>query len=156
LSPCEGTIFLFFTPFRPVPGSTQPIQSVPGVLSPRVKWPGSEADYSPPTSAKVKNTWIYRSTPPYAFMATFPYHHYTRIMERMNATDSPHLHDLLLRPVCMPLPFPTSYHLYSRSLPFLHSSSVIGVDGGDVCNAWGTGVRLSLPLLVFIVSLTRV
>jgi hypothetical protein len=30
---------------------------------------GHEADHSPPTSAKVKKTWIYTSTPPYFFMA---------------------------------------------------------------------------------------
>jgi hypothetical protein len=37
--------------------------------SPEVKRLGSEADHSPPTSAEVKNTWIYTFTPPYAFMA---------------------------------------------------------------------------------------
>jgi hypothetical protein len=31
--------------------------------------PGSEADHSPPTSAEVKKTWVYTSTPLYAFMA---------------------------------------------------------------------------------------
>jgi hypothetical protein len=31
--------------------------------------PEDEADHSPPTSAAVKNTWIYTSTPSYAFMA---------------------------------------------------------------------------------------
>jgi hypothetical protein len=31
--------------------------------------PGSEADHSPPSSAEVKNTWIYTSTLPYVFMA---------------------------------------------------------------------------------------
>jgi hypothetical protein len=40
-----------------------------GPLSPGVKQSESEADNSPPTSAEVKNTWIYISTPPYAFMA---------------------------------------------------------------------------------------
>jgi hypothetical protein len=45
------------------------IQWVPGALSPGVKRQGREADHSPPTSAEVKNTWIYTSTPPYAFMA---------------------------------------------------------------------------------------
>jgi hypothetical protein len=46
-------------------GSTQPpIQWVPGALS-----PGREADHSPPTSAEVKKTWVYTSTPPHAFMA---------------------------------------------------------------------------------------
>jgi hypothetical protein len=34
-----------------------------------VKWPGHEVDHSPPTSAEVKNMWIYTSTPTYAFMA---------------------------------------------------------------------------------------
>jgi hypothetical protein len=46
-----------------------PIQWVPGALSQGVKRPGREADHSPPTSAKVKKTWIYTSTPPCAFMA---------------------------------------------------------------------------------------
>jgi hypothetical protein len=30
---------------------------------------GREADHSPPNIAEVKKTWIYKSTPPYAFMA---------------------------------------------------------------------------------------
>jgi hypothetical protein len=30
---------------------------------------GRKADHSPPTSAKVKKMWIYKSTPPYVFMA---------------------------------------------------------------------------------------
>jgi hypothetical protein len=30
---------------------------------------GREADPSPPTSAEVKKTWNYTSTPPYTFMA---------------------------------------------------------------------------------------
>jgi hypothetical protein len=29
----------------------------------------SEADHSPPTSAEVKKTWLYTSTPPNIFMA---------------------------------------------------------------------------------------
>jgi hypothetical protein len=49
---------------------TQPrIQWVPGILSLGVKWPGREADYSPPSSAEVKNAWSYTSTPQYVFMA---------------------------------------------------------------------------------------
>jgi hypothetical protein len=40
-----------------------------GAVSPGVKRPGREADYSPPTSVEVKKTWIYTSAPPYAFMA---------------------------------------------------------------------------------------
>jgi len=45
-------------------GPTQPpIQWVPGALSPRIKRPGREANYSPPSSAEVKNAWshIYTS-----------------------------------------------------------------------------------------------
>jgi hypothetical protein len=34
-----------------------------------VKQQGREADHSPPTSAEVKKTWIYTSTPPHVFMA---------------------------------------------------------------------------------------
>jgi hypothetical protein len=40
-----------------------------GLFSRGVKPQGREADHSPHTSAEVKNTWIYTSTPPYAFMA---------------------------------------------------------------------------------------
>jgi hypothetical protein len=40
-----------------------PIQWVPGPLSPGVKRPGREVDYSLPTSAEVKKMWIYTSTP---------------------------------------------------------------------------------------------
>jgi hypothetical protein len=40
-----------------------------GALSLGVKLPGREADHSPRTSAEVKKTWIYTSTPPYVFMA---------------------------------------------------------------------------------------
>jgi hypothetical protein len=45
-----------------------PIQWVPGTLSSRVNWRSHEADHSPPTSAKVKQTWIYTSTSLYIFM----------------------------------------------------------------------------------------
>jgi hypothetical protein len=41
---------------RPVLGPTQPpIQWVLGTLSPGVKWPGREADHSPPSSVEVKS-----------------------------------------------------------------------------------------------------
>jgi hypothetical protein len=61
---------LFSTSSRPALGTTQPpIQWVPGALSPGVKRPAAEADHSPQTSAKVKKTWIYTSTPPYVFIA---------------------------------------------------------------------------------------
>jgi hypothetical protein len=45
------------------------IQWVPGNLSPGVKRQWREADHSPPANAEVNKTWIYTSTPPYAFMA---------------------------------------------------------------------------------------
>jgi hypothetical protein len=35
-----------------------------GTLSLEVKWPGREADHLLPSSAEVKNTWSYTSTPP--------------------------------------------------------------------------------------------
>jgi hypothetical protein len=34
-----------------------------GALSAGVKWPGREADHSPPASAEVKNTWRFTSAP---------------------------------------------------------------------------------------------
>jgi hypothetical protein len=43
--------------YRPALGPTQPpVQWVPGVLSPGLKrWPGRDADHSPPSSAEVVN-----------------------------------------------------------------------------------------------------
>jgi hypothetical protein len=56
-----GARFFFPTSSRRIREPTHPpIQWVPGALSPRVKRPGREADYSPPTTAKVKNIWLYR------------------------------------------------------------------------------------------------
>jgi hypothetical protein len=40
-----------------------------GGCSPRVKRQGREADHSPPSSAEVKNSRSYTSTPQYVFMA---------------------------------------------------------------------------------------
>jgi len=49
------SIFLFITASRPTLGPAQPpIQWVPGALSLGVKRPGREADYSPLSSAEVK------------------------------------------------------------------------------------------------------
>jgi hypothetical protein len=62
----RGKIFLISMASRPVLGPTQLIQ---WLLSPQVERPGREADHSPPTSAEVKNTWIYTFTSPYVFMA---------------------------------------------------------------------------------------
>jgi hypothetical protein len=39
-----------------------------GVLSQGVKRPGVKLTTHIPTSAEVKNKWIYTSTPPYVFM----------------------------------------------------------------------------------------
>jgi hypothetical protein len=51
---CKG-IFLFDTASRPGLGPTQPpIRWLPEALSLGVKWPGREADHSPPSSAEVK------------------------------------------------------------------------------------------------------
>jgi hypothetical protein len=58
------------TSSRPVLGPTQPpIQWIPGTFSLEVKRQQGDADHSPPTSAEVKKTWVYTSTPPYVFMA---------------------------------------------------------------------------------------
>jgi hypothetical protein len=46
-----GTIFTF------------PSSGFPGALSVGVKWPGHEADQSPPSSAEAKNAWSYTSIP---------------------------------------------------------------------------------------------
>jgi hypothetical protein len=55
---------------RPALGPTKPpVQRVPGAHSPRVKWPGCEADHSSPTSVEVKMPCIYMFTPPHIFMA---------------------------------------------------------------------------------------
>jgi len=43
--------------------SPENIWWVPGILSPVVKWPGHEADYSPSSCAEVKNAENYTSTP---------------------------------------------------------------------------------------------
>jgi hypothetical protein len=53
---------IFPTLPRRVLGPTQPIKWVPRALSPGVEQSGREADHSAPTSANVKNTWIYAST----------------------------------------------------------------------------------------------
>jgi hypothetical protein len=63
--------FLFDAVSRPALGSTQPpIQWEPGALSFGIKRPGREANYSPPSSAEVKNAWSYISSQ-YAFMAWY-------------------------------------------------------------------------------------
>jgi hypothetical protein len=62
--PCWDKTFLLSTSSRPILGLTHlPIQWVSASLSPAVKWPGCEADHSPPISAEVNNTWIQTFTP---------------------------------------------------------------------------------------------
>jgi hypothetical protein len=57
--------FPFTIAFIPALRSTQPpIQWVSEDLFLGVKWPGREADHSPPSSDEVKNAWSYTSTPP--------------------------------------------------------------------------------------------
>jgi hypothetical protein len=52
-------IFLFTTASRPALEPTQPpIQWVSGALSLGEKWPGREADHSPPFRAEVKNVFM--------------------------------------------------------------------------------------------------
>jgi hypothetical protein len=49
------------------PPRSDPLWVSPNLLSsgvPGVKRSGREGDHSPPTSAEVKNTWSYTSTPP--------------------------------------------------------------------------------------------
>jgi len=58
-------IFFFATASRPALEPTKlPIQCIPWSLIPEVKRPGHEADNSPQSISKVKNTWSYTSTPP--------------------------------------------------------------------------------------------
>jgi hypothetical protein len=68
--PVRVTNFFFSTSSRPALGPTQPpFQWLPGILTPRVKWQGREADHSFPASTEVRKMWIYTSTPAYAFMS---------------------------------------------------------------------------------------
>jgi hypothetical protein len=53
---------------RPALGPSEPpIQWIPGVIYPRIKGQGCEADHSPPSSDEVKNAWRYTILPPYVF-----------------------------------------------------------------------------------------
>jgi len=56
---------LFTTISRPALGPTQPsVKYVSGAHTLGVKWPGLEADHSPPSSAEVKIAWSCTSNPP--------------------------------------------------------------------------------------------
>jgi hypothetical protein len=50
-----------------------PTQWVSWALSLGVKWPGREADHSPPPIDELKNAWSYTFTSHYAFMAWFSF-----------------------------------------------------------------------------------
>jgi hypothetical protein len=68
--PVGARHFFFTTASRPALGPTQPhVQWVPEALSLEVKRPGRGADYSPKSSAEIKNAWSYTSTPQYTSMA---------------------------------------------------------------------------------------
>jgi len=63
-------IFFFAPASRPVLMHIQPlIEWIPRALAPGENRPAHEDDHSPPSSAEVKNTWSYISTPPYVFTA---------------------------------------------------------------------------------------
>jgi len=67
----NGTRTLYGTAHRILGPTQPPIQWVLGAFTLGVKWPGREADQSPPSSAEVRNAWIYTSTPQYVFMAWY-------------------------------------------------------------------------------------
>jgi hypothetical protein len=65
----EQETFLFFRVSRPAMGSSQlPIQWILGAISPGVKGQRYESEYSPPPSAKVKNS---RITPTFPCMSSW-------------------------------------------------------------------------------------
>lgn len=60
----RGKVFLFSTTFRLALGTTPLlVQWGMGVSAPGVKWLGSEAEHSPPSSVEVKNGCSYTTTP---------------------------------------------------------------------------------------------
>jgi hypothetical protein len=61
---------LFTTAFGMALGPKQsPIRSAPGLFTLGVKRPRREADHSPPSSAEIKNAWIYTSSPQHVYIA---------------------------------------------------------------------------------------
>jgi len=65
----------------------------------RVKWPGREADNSPPFSAEVKNARSYTSIHPYVFKVWYlvkPWDTFTSILSLPCVLHSPSIHPILL------------------------------------------------------------
>jgi hypothetical protein len=67
-SPGRVQILHFSTSRRSLRITQPPTHYEPEALSLEVKRPMCGTAHSPPTSAEVKKTWTYTSTPPYAFM----------------------------------------------------------------------------------------
>jgi len=71
----EKIYFFSKSPYRPWDPFSLPFNGYWGSF-PRLKQPGHDVDHSTPSSADVKNKWIYTSHPLYAFMvwagATLP------------------------------------------------------------------------------------
>jgi hypothetical protein len=61
---------IFISPYRPywLWGHPASYAMGTGGSFSEVKRPWGEADHSPSTSAEVKKTWVYTSTPPHVFM----------------------------------------------------------------------------------------
>jgi hypothetical protein len=67
--PAAANFFPFATASRlALVPSHPPIQWVPGTFSLGIRWPGRDANHSPPVNAEVKNEWSYTSSLPYVFM----------------------------------------------------------------------------------------
>jgi hypothetical protein len=63
------SIFLYATASVLALGTAHPpIERVPGILTPGLRWPERIADHSRPSSAEVKNAWSYISNPQYVLM----------------------------------------------------------------------------------------
>jgi len=64
--------FLFAIASRPALRPTRnPIQWMPGVLTPGMERSGHRADHSPPFIAEVNNEWRYSSIPQYVLMMSY-------------------------------------------------------------------------------------
>jgi hypothetical protein len=128
-------IFLFTIASRTALGSTQPpIQWVPGALSLGVKWPGHEANHSPPSSSEAKNEWRSTSTPQYAVLAW------------CSAKAQGELYLYLYRHAgCLTNSFTVNYKVLRRSVYFPHristffSKCVMAPPGHDArTSAWAS------------------